>query len=615
LFRSFKNQQTAEKIGKELGLEIKSDKRLREADAGVFNGKSVKEYGKFFDPEGKLNPEEYYTKRFKIAAPKAENYIAIEKRMMDFVRDMEKKYSGKNILVVSHERPITLLEKMIYGYSVKEFASIVMSDRKIKTGEVREMNYKNLPYNEKLELDFHKPYIDKVKFYCKKCGGIMERVPEVLDVWFDSGSMPFAQCHWLGGEAPKLFPADYISEAIDQTRGWFYTLLSISTLLGFDSPYKNVISLGHVLDEKGEKMSKSKGNIVSPWDMIEKYGIDAVRWYFYTINAPGEPKLFAEKDIDSALKKFILTLWNCYVFWQTYGEPTRANVALKNLSVLDKWIISKLNELIKNATDSLENYDVTGAARIIEKFVIADLSLWYIRRSRKRFQKPESKSDLRLASAVLESVLLNLSLLLAPFVPFLSEEIYQTISKNKFKKAKSIHFENWPEANSKLIDRKLIDEMDKVREIVTLALAERAKAKIKVRQPLNSLQIENSKDKLSAQLLDLIKEEINVKKLIFGDNLKLDTEITPELKEEGLIREIIRNIQEIRKKSNLKPEDKISVRYAGEPGLEGFLAKNKKMIMLEGKIKEFEAGGTEKFRIKQEIKLNNDKLQLAIKKI
>jgi len=627
-----RTKQTAEIVAEELGVAVKFDKRLREEDVGIFNARPVKEFGEYLDPKKQLSPLEFYGRLFKSAPPGAENYVDIEKRMFDFMKDMEKKYVGKTILIVSHERPITLLEKMLSGQTLEEFVDVLVKKKEIKVGESRELEFAKLPYNEKMELDFHKPYIDEVKFYCRKCGGIMERAPEVIDCWFDSGSMPFAQGHWpfvvstpQGKlEPPELFPAEYISEAIDQTRGWFYTLLAISTLLGFESPYKNVISLGHVLDEKGEKMSKSKGNIVDPWYVIEKYGVDAIRWYFYTINQPGEPKLFAEKDIDGALKKFILPFWNCYTFFETYktknAKPKLQNKKLKNTNILDKWIISKINETIKEVTNDLDKYDVTGAARAIERFTIEELSLWYIRRSRRRFQKPETAAAANEASSVLGSVLFSLSKLIAPFLPFVSEEIYQGIGGGKFFKKKSAHLEDWPKFEEKLIDEKLTKDMEKVREIVTLALAERAKVQIKVRQPLSKLKVKSSEFKVGKELLGLIKEEINVKEIIFDEKnqkeLELDTEITPELKEEGIVREVVRNIQEMRKKSNLKPKDNIAARYFGDAALEEILKKNEKAILEEGKIKDFLPGKNSKgFKIQQEVTIDGKKLLLSIKKV
>jgi len=441
--------------------------------------------------------------------------------MFEFVKNLEKKYKNKRILIVSHGDPLWLLEGALRGWTNEQLWHSKEGHRNyIETGEFRKIDFNDLPYNENMELDLHRPYIDDVKFFCPKCGSSMERVSEVADVWFDSGSMPFAQ----GG---SQFPADYISEAIDQTRGWFYTLLAVSTLLGKGAPYKNVISSGHVLDEKGEKMSKSKGNVVDPWYIIEKYGADAIRWYFYTVNQPGDSKLFTEKDIDQSLKKFILIFWNCYQFFATYKKNTKYKIR-DTKYILNKWIISRLNELVLEATEKLDKYDVTGAARAIEDFVINDLSLWYIRRSRKRFKE---------AAGTLALVLQTVSKLTAPFIPFLSEEIYKG-NKN------SVHLEDWPKANVKLINKKLNQKMIRVREIVALALAERAKTGIKVRQPLASLLIP---DKIDKELSELIKDEVNVKKIIFSNTLILDTKITPELKKEGKKREIIRNIRDLRK--------------------------------------------------------------------
>ncbi|MFC1789682.1 class I tRNA ligase family protein, partial [Patescibacteria group bacterium] len=594
-----RTRQTAEIIAKETGAKIIFDKRLRELDVGIFNGCETKLIWDFLNKQKNI---------ITAKIPKGESFNDIKTRVYKFLKEINEKYQHKNILIVSHEIVFTILELTLKGWSLDEIIEWKKNNRKkiIQTAEWREIEFKNLPFNEKLELDFHRPYIDSVKFYCQKCGSLTERTPEVIDCWFDSGSMPFAQAHWPFTQAqnlklktqkpksPELFPADYISEAIDQTRGWFYTLLAISTLLGLESSYKNVISLGHVLDEKGEKMSKSKGNAVDPWEIIEKYGIDTIRWYFYTINQPGEPKVFSEKDVDSTLKRFILTFWNCYMFLETYGNNKKFksdNLKSKNLKLLDKWIISRLNELTKEVTDCLERYDITSAARLLEKFVIEDLSLWYIRRSRRRFQKPKNKTELKTASAVLGSVIFNLSKLSAPFIPFFTDEIYRKIKGEKPKTRNSVHLEDWPKANKRLINKNLIRKMESLRKIITLALAERAKAKIKVRQPLKELRIKSNELKGQKDLLGLLKEEINIKEIVFDgkikEKVKLDTEITTELKEEGTAREVIRNIQEMRKKANFKPKDNILVKFSGTLILEEILEKNKKLILKEGKIKIF----------------------------
>jgi isoleucyl-tRNA synthetase len=384
--------------------------------------------------------------------------------------------------------------------------------------------------------------------------------------------------------------------------------------MGFGPAYKNVISLGHVLDEKGEKMSKSKGNVVDPWYIIQKYGVEATRWYFFTFNQPWDPKLFSEKDIAEILRKFILTLWNCYLFFETYAKKKEA-ASPRSKNILDKWIISRIESLIKEVTKSFENYDITRAGRLIEKFVIEDLSLWYIRRARRRFQKPENERELKESSQTLKFVLLNLSKILAPFLPFLSEFVYQKICNFQFKICNfSVHLENWPKANEKLIDKKLEGKMEKVREIVSLALAERQKAKIRVRQPLNELQIKNYWLKKEPELIELIKEEVNVKKVSFGREFKLDTKITPELREEGVIREIIRHIQEMRKEAGLKPKDKISVGYSGSEEVLKILERNKGSILKEARILDLKKKEGN-FDLEREIKVENEKIILAIKRV
>jgi len=668
-------KQTAEILAKEIGVKIIFDKRLREYNVGIFNGK---------DPKLAWD---YLKKRrdfLNSKIPKGESLLNIRKRIYSFLKEINEKYDGKKILIVSHELPLTILEWTLKGTSLKEILELRKEKKvkKIETGEFRKVKFCNLPFNEKMKLDFHRPYIDEVKFYCLRCDGLMERVPEVIDCWFDSGSMPFAQAHYpfafahrasiYGSEGKEedevlfaqkfLFPADFISEGIDQARGWFYTLFAISTLLGKGPCYKNVISLGHVLDEKGEKMSKSKGNVVDPWLILEKYGVDATRWYFYTVNQPGDSKLFSEKDVEESLRKFIITFWNCFIFCNTYKEKSKVKIQkskpqTKTQNLLDRWVLSKLNELILKVTGFLDKYDITSAARSIEDFVINDLSLWYIRRSRERFHPvveqsslrgKEARKDFDEASQTLGFVLLTISKLTAPFIPFLSEEIYRKcqMSKTEFpfmetrwkKRTKfsspvkcqmsSVHLEDWPRANKKLIDKKLNKKMEKVREIVTRVLAERTKAKIKVRQPLNELRlppslrppakagpIANYELKKDEELLDLIKKEVNVKKITFGKSLKLDTKITPELREEGIIREIIRNLQEMRKIAGFTPKDIISIQFEGEKKLNELLLKNQEKILKVALARDLKFSKKGKFEVERAIKIEGKNLWFAIKKI
>ncbi|MDO8424429.1 MAG: class I tRNA ligase family protein, partial [bacterium] len=591
---------------------------------GIFNGKNPKLVWDYLNKKQEL---------LSAKVPKGESLVDLNKRLYKFLKEIDAKYGEKNILIVSHELPLTLLERALGGRDLAETIRLRGPDIKeqnkiktIKTAEIRKIEFKQLPFNDNFEIDFHRPQIDEIKFSCLKCGGLMARVSEVVDCWFDSGSMPFAQAHWpfeqkikntkQKARPPELFPADYISEGVDQTRGWFYTLLAISTLLGFGPPYKNVISSGHVLDEKGEKMSKSRGNIVDPWYIIEKYGVDASRWYFYTINQPGEPKLFAEKDIDQSFKKFILTLWNCFTFWETY-RPKSFKLKVRGSNsgnALDKWIASKLNQLILDVTRFLEEYDITSSARAIERFVIEDLSLWYVRRSRRRFQKPETKKELEDVLESLGSVLFVLSKLTAPFAPFLSEQIYLNL-KPKNLGFESVHLEDWPRPSLKLINETLNKGMDETRKIVSQALAERAKASIKVRQPLSSLTINNEQLVKNKELVNLIKDEVNVKNVVFGQSLKLDTEITAELKEEGIIREIIRHIQDMRKEAGLRPQDRILVNYATSENLGKILNKSRSFILKEARVGDLISKGGGKFDAEKQLKIGDDNLSLGIKKI
>jgi len=367
--------------------------------------------------------------------------------------------------------------------------------------------------------------------------------------------MPYAQWHWPFENQKMVkeqFPADYISEAMDQTRGWFYTLLAISTLLDKGAPYKNVLCYSHVLDEKGQKMSKSKGNVVSPFEVVEQFGADATRWYFYTINSPGDYKLFTKKDVESKLKGFLFTLNNCLRFYELYRHQNLAS-ASEDLNSLDKWIISRLNKLALSMTQSLEGYDIMNAARTIEKFVVDDFSNWWLRRSRKRKE----------AIGVLRFVLYELAKIIAPFTPFIAEEIYLHVN-HLGGSPSSVHLQDWPKVNKKLIDNQLEEEMEQVRSIVTAGLALRKERQLKVRQPLAGVKLKVESGKLQIKekdLLDLIKEELNVKEVQYvenqGEEIVLDTELTPALVDEGYARELIRQIQDMRKEAGYKFDQEI----------------------------------------------------------
>ncbi len=621
-------KQTAEIISLAVNVKIEYDKRLREIDFGNLNGKDLSEAREYFDPESQSSEEEIIFKKFYDGFPGGEKYSQAMARMREFIKEVERKYENKNILIISHDAPISLLFYSMNGY---DFLGGVEQRKKIsfKTGEMRGLIYKNFSYNQKGELDFHRPYVDEVKFYCPKCGGSMERVPEVIDCWFDSGAMPFAQAHFPFAcdqarasrfkiqslKQPKLFPADYIAEAVDQTRGWFYTLLAISTLLDFPAPYKNVISLGHVLDEKGEKMSKSLGNMVDPWQIAEKYGADALRWYFYTINQPGDPKFFSEKDFSDSLRRFIIIFWNCCSFWETYKiSSVRPQIskfksrgadllAGKRNHILDQWILSKFNHLILGAGKELDDYNIARAARLIEEFVINDLSLWYIRRSRKRFQQPESERDFKSALTTLQSILLDLSKITAPFIPFLSERIYAKVVGHS-----SVHLENWPKADKKMILKDLERKMAAARDIVKIGLRMRESAGIKVRQPLKTILIEEKKDSaIGGKFLKIVKEELNVKNAKLTDKIEkeinpgerskwivdqenstkiaLKIEIDETLKNEGILRDFIRIVQGMRKKAGYTPDDRANLYFFTDEGIKKIITENRSSIARQARMK------------------------------
>jgi isoleucyl-tRNA synthetase len=370
-------------------------------------------------------------------------------------------------------------------------------------------------------LDLHRPHVDNINWACPKCGGKMNRVPDLIDVWFDSGSMPVAQWHYPFENKEKFasqFPADYICEAVDQTRGWFYTLHAISTLL-FDTPsFKNVICLGLVVDANGQKMSKSRGNFIEPWEVLDESGADAFRWYFYTSAPPNAERRFAPSMVMDVVKNFTLTLWNVYSFFVTYANLDKPDLSrmVKPTNDLDKWLLSSLNTLVRDVTSAYETYDVPGATRPIETFV-ESLSTWYLRRSRRRFWKSESDSDKHAAYSTLYTALVTLAKLLAPAMPFLADEMYQNLVCSIDAKApESVHLSKWPKADESRIDETLNREMDLVMKLVSLGHNARQKANRKVRQPLSeaAFALARPEERHAVETYSaLITDELNVKKV------------------------------------------------------------------------------------------------------
>ncbi len=447
-------------------------------------------------------------------------------------------------------------------------------------------------------LDLHRPYVDEIAFACPKCDGRMRRVPEVIDCWFDSGAMPVAQWHYPFENEDKFkqnFPADFICEAVDQTRGWFYSLHAISTLL-FNRPcFKNVICLGHVVDAQGEKMSKSKGNVIDPWAVINNYGADALRWYMLVSTTGEDNHRFSTKMLEETIRKFFLTLWNTYAFFTLYAnidcfvpQPLTADSDQpKAFTELDNWISSELNRLVSEVSKLMDSYNPTSATRRIEGF-IDNLSNWYVRRNRRRFWKSENDADKLAAYTTLHQCLVTLSKLLAPFVPFIAEELYQNLFRSVNPEAReSVHLTDFPIADETKINDKLNSDVGLAMKISSLGRAARAKAGIKVRQPLDKalvgVETEGEKKALKS-LATGVMEEINVKQLVilskakeqgeFPSNMPdysvtndarywvaISTELTPELIAEGVSRELVRHLQNMRRNAKFDITDHIITYY------------------------------------------------------
>lgn len=637
-----RTKQTAEIVCDILGLsKIRFDQRLREFDMGDFNGKTYEAYKSYYASRAE---------KFEKRTPNGENFTDLRTRLYRFISEMEKKYKNRTILIVTHDAPVYLLHSILKGWSTKDALDEKNkrgSDYIVNAGFEREV-LKAVPRDETGEFDLHRPYIDAMQFPCAKCGKPMRRVPEVADVWFDSGAMPFAEEHFpfeqtkdgkrKGASSRTLkgvqydlqsamrrlqYPADYICEAMDQTRGWFYTLLAVSALLGQRAPYKNVISLGLVLDKNGQKMSKSKGNIVDPWEMMKRYGVDTVRWYFYTVNPPGEPKRFDESELIKVSRQIFQLLYHSFAFFETYGQKNQ-NTKIKNQSsknILDRWIIARLMETHRAVSQNLNRYDVGEAARAIGLFV-DDLSRWYIRRSRRRFQRPDEtplgEKDFASASATLRVVLLEVSKLLAPFAPFFAEALYRSLPAHL---KSSVHLETWALSVPSVGARKntrLLQNMREVRDLASAALARRAELGIKVRQPLQKLTIRPQKSKIASELLEILKDEINVKEIVFDPKLKeafvLDTEITHELREEGWLRELTRTVQGLRQDAMLEPKDEITLFVETGEELRHVIQANEETFARDVGTKRIEYKRTDRFTLEFETKIDGMDIWIALRR-
>jgi isoleucyl-tRNA synthetase len=560
-----RTRKTALIAAQEIGLnqsEVVFDERIREVNPGEFNGRPIREYHAFFTSD---------EDRFKRTPKGGENELDIKRRMTEVLYELDEKFKGKKILIVTHDTPAWLLCAGAMGWTTEESIRIRnKTNLFLANAEVRKLEFSKIPHNADFELDFHRPYIDSIVYPCVCGKGDKKRIPEVIDCWFESGSMPFAQVHYPHENKEKFhknFPAQFIAEYIAQTRTWFYYMHALSTMLFGSTAFENVVTTGTVLAEDGQKMSKSKGNFPDPWLLFNKYGVDPVRYYL--LSSPvmkSEDLRFSEKEVDSIYKKFLLRLQNVLSFYELY-KNSAVMPSEKSDSVLDQWILARLDEVVAETTTAMELYEIDRAIKPFDLFV-DDLSTWYLRRSRDRLK--EEGADKEKALATLRYVFIEFSKLLAPFTPFIAEDVYQRTKTERHRE--SVHLEEWPKSGKVSVkelfgrlvgnhDEQILSDMAEVRGVVSQALEIRSKSAIKVRQPLGTLTIKSVRLKEKSDYVDLIKEEVNVKEVLFDaaltSDIDLDLTLTPQLIEEGKFRDLLRATQELRKKEDLVPNYQI----------------------------------------------------------
>ncbi len=547
-----RTQETAKMVKDILGLgddKVIVDDRLIELNPGTFDGQTWTSYREWANSQ---------KDRYTATPENGESRYDAKIRLGAFLYDIETKFQNKNILIVSHGISLETFPAILEGAN-NDRSFMIYGETSHKPGMIMKLDFVPLPHNESYELDLHRPYIDTVELV-SDTGEPMTRVKEVMDVWFDSGAMPFAQDHypfenkeWVDGPG---YPADFISEAIDQTRGWFYTLHAVGMLMGRGRAYKNVICLGHILDAEGKKMSKSLGNIVDPWAMMEKYGVDTLRLWMYSVNQPGESKNFDEKTVAELHNKVFNLLYNVLAFYELYRDTSLETPEIpKSANVLDAWILARLGSLTLHMTEHLDRYKLLEPVRAVREF-IDDLSTWYVRRSRDRMKDGDTE-----AKQTLYFVLKTMAKLLAPFAPFAAEDIWQKLKHGT--DVSSVHMAEWPRGGE--TDAGVLEKMRMLRDVVTMGLKARQAAQVPVRQPLASIQVVAAA--LEPEYVEILKDELNVRGAEFasGETLgvTLDMNITPELKREGEYRELVRAVQDMRKKEGLTPSDPISLTLPG----------------------------------------------------
>lgn len=647
-----RTRETAEHVAQVLGLQtsdIVFDARLREVHGGDFDGStwSGRASSGFF----KNKYESIYKKN-----PNGESVQDVKKRVSEFLYDLDSKNENEEILVVTHGLPLRLMVHVAEGKTCRDLLRSGWRDYSDPNASLHRIEFKQLPCNEDMELDVHRPFIDTVTWTVPITPGViliqggvagegeterMVRVPDVFDVWYDSGSMPFAQVHYpfenkeqFEASQSPLFPADFIAEGLDQTRGWFYSLLVLGVGLFGTSPYKHVVVNGLMLAEDGRKMSKSLRNYPEMDPTFNKYGVDPLRYFIAASSVVhSEEVLFSEKNLDEINKKIFNRLENVYSFYAMYSEDASLSkeYTLDSVpyseNILDTWIISRLASLSYEIERGLDSYQIDKAARPIADF-IDDLSTWYLRRSRERF-KGDNEKDKEYAIQTTRFVLLTISKLIAPFVPFMAEYMYQLIRREASAHAsahaillpESVHLCDWPVLPA--VDDSLISAMNISRKLVETGLAIRSKSGVKVRQPLASFTYTPEDVQgtvLSDALLQIVKEELNVKEISVGTSLALDTVLTTELKEEGIVRDIIRGVQEARKKSGLVPSDTVEVYIQSSVEVAQVVQKYEEMLKKPVQAQSIVFGvpsqnDTVQGIPQEEIDLESEKITVSVKKI
>jgi isoleucyl-tRNA synthetase len=556
--------ETATIIADSLGIQVEVDDRLREFNHGDWDGKSIDDL---------YNDNPQFARHLHVAPRNGESHLDVRARMMRVLFDLEKKYQGEKILIVTHGGPEWMLLTGAILASDTESFEFVGADKahigghSLPNAKVYDVNFKPFP-NRNGVLDVHRPFIDEVKLTIG--GKEYTRVPYVFDCWYESGSMPYAEIHYpFENEAlfKNRLPADWIGEGLDQTRGWFYSLMVLGVALFDKAPYRNVIVNGMIMASDGQKMSKSKKNFTDPMDLVEKYGADTLRLYLMASPlVEAENTNFIDKDLEEMHRRIFVRLENVLAFYEMFKGTINSRIdPYKSQNILDVWMLSRLNQTLTQVTSGLDANMLDVAARPFDGF-IDDLSVWYVRRSRERLKGDTGEDDRIAALSTFECVLLQFAKMFAPFAPFVSERVYKMVDGEK----ESVHLESWPRAGD--VESEIVEEMKKVRDVVSKGLDARVKNAIKVRQPLSLL---TTGIKINERYLGLIQDEVNVKQVSFDESLSdtvvLDLSITPELKKEGDTRELIRAIQDLRKNAGLTPKDMPTLFYSGNEEVKVFV--------------------------------------------